>query len=129
MWWSRPRSDAARREEIARLKAKRDAMLERAPEAFAIRRVLLPVMYVFVLALFTVSLIRHPEQASPGLIGVGTCLFLLFGWAMWKVWLHKPAPGDRWGYSDTLGYDGDGPRDVQRKIDAMEAELKSKSKE
>jgi hypothetical protein len=33
----------------------------------------------------------------------------------YRVLINPPAPGDRWAFADTLGYDGDGPRDLQRK--------------
>jgi hypothetical protein len=43
-------------------------------------------------------------------------LFLL-GHSTWQVW--KRTPTDKWGFSDGLGYDGDSPRDIQKKIDAL----------
>jgi hypothetical protein len=65
------------------------------------------------------GLCSHPSQFSFGhrlfLAGFLAVIFLSF----WKVWRRTPAHGDRWGFADALGYEGDSPRDIQRKIDAL----------
>jgi hypothetical protein len=52
-------------------------------------------------------------------VGLFTAFLLRF---FWVSWINPPAVGDRWAQSDTLGYEGDSPRDVQHKIDKLKME-------
>jgi hypothetical protein len=84
-------SDAERQHEIARLESKRDAA----------------------------AALIHPDKLSlaTGLLIGGFLLWL--GSMIWRTWIRPPAKGDLWGYADTIGYDGDRPREIQRKIDVL----------
>jgi hypothetical protein len=111
--------DAERQREIARLEARRDAVLRQAPRAFAFRRVFAPVMFLLLLVQLGAAALFHPDKLSlaTGLLIGGFLLWL--GSMVWRTWIHPPAKGDLWGYADTIGYDGDSPREIQRKIDVL----------
>jgi hypothetical protein len=127
MWWTRPKTDAERREEITRLKRARDTMLTKALEHYEFQRIVWPIAYLFMLALFCISLFQHPERPNLATVIGGTAVFLVLGLLLGRTWFSPPVKGDRWGYSDHLGYEGDSPRDAQRKIDKLRAELGSDS--
>jgi hypothetical protein len=112
-------SDAERQSKIARLESRRDAVLREAPRAFAFRRVFAPIMFALLLVQFIAAALLHPDKLS-----LVTCLliggFLLWlGSMIWRTWIRPPAKGDLWGHADTIGYDDDSPREIQRKIDVL----------
>jgi hypothetical protein len=122
MWWRQnpgAMSEDERQAEIRRLERVRDKLLADVPKHFHFRRFLVPIMLA--LALWTVgnALLRHRVSLGSGVFLAAFCAVLVR--EVYRLWIRPPAPGDRWGYSDTLGYDGDSPRDVQKKIDALRA--------
>jgi hypothetical protein len=118
-WPRKSLSEPERQDEIARLVAQRDRMLERAPKSFLMSRFVVSIMLVMFVLSVSTGFFRHPEKISVGAV----IFFVIFGLfliqAAWKLWVNPPPPGDRWGMSDRIGYDGDSPRDIQRKIDDL----------
>jgi hypothetical protein len=122
MWWRQnpdAMSEENRQAEIRRLERVRDKLLADAPKHFHFRRFLIPIMLA--LALWTVvnALLQHRVRLGSGLFLAAFCAVLMR--EAYRLWIRPPSPGDRWGYSDTLGYEGDSPRDVQKKIDVLRA--------
>jgi hypothetical protein len=122
MWWRQnagAMSEEDRQAEICRLECVRDKLLADAPKHFHFRRFLIPIMLA--LALWTVvnALLQHRVSLGSAVFLAAFCAVLVR--EVYRLWIRPPAPGDRWGYSDTLGYEGDSPRDIQKKIDALRA--------
>src|SRR5258705_10090321 len=64
------------------------------------------------------SLLRY--LGTLAVLGVGAAST---GHAFWHAWIApRPARGDLWAYSDRVGYEGDSPRDIQARIDALRAQ-------
>jgi hypothetical protein len=108
-----------RQEEILRLKRVRDRLLNDAPKHFYLRRMIIPIILALVLMEAVVSLRHHRMSVASGLVLGALCAILLF--LAYRFWINPPMRSDRWGYSDTLGYEGDSPRDIQEKIEALRA--------
>jgi|HubBroStandDraft_2_1064218.scaffolds.fasta_scaffold628103_2 hypothetical protein len=120
MWSQRKLiTEEEREREIHRLEAVRDKLLDAAPKHFYFKRLLLPVMLAGTLIAVGDAILAHPAHLTfgHGLFLVGFLVLICLG--TWKVWRSTPAPGDKWAFSDGLGYEGDSPRDIQRKIDAL----------
>lgn len=124
MWWHspEPENDEERRAEIRRLEGIRDRLLEKAPRSFTMKRLLLPVMMAMFLLALGQGIWKYPGSVPPGVVLFSAVFFLLLGHGVWKT-LKTPAPGDRWGYSDALGYEGDGPRELQARIERLRAQM------
>jgi len=124
MWWQpkQPLADAERRQEIRRLEAVREKLLNEAPKHFYFRRLLLPIMMAMVAYVIVYTAWRHPLQLTPLAVIFLAAFCFIIGHSTWRVWHKTPALGDRWGFSHTLGYEGDSPRDLQKKIDALKAQ-------
>jgi hypothetical protein len=124
MWWQSPEpaNNDERRAEIRRLEGIRDRLLEKAPRSFYMKRFILPVMMAMFLLALGQGIWKHPNSISPGSVLFSGVFFLLLGHAIWKI-RKAPAPGDRWGYSDALGYEGDSPRELQERIDRLRAQM------
>lgn len=108
-----------REREIRRLEGVRDKLLDAAPKHFYAKRLILPVMLAATVLVIVDGASVHPASLTfwAGLF-LAVFLFLL-GHGTWKVWHSTPAAGDKWGFSDRIGYEGDSPRDIQRKIDVL----------
>jgi hypothetical protein len=82
------------------------------------------VAFLFLLLFFPpadwLTLIRYVGAAAlSGVAAAG------FGYGSWRVWIApRPARGDLWAYSDRVAivYDGDSPRQLQARIDALRAQ-------
>jgi hypothetical protein len=110
-------------------------MLRMAPFTFFARRLVMPLFFVMGIALFPGVLFSRPSDWSssdtifpplPPIAVLGICAggTACVGYACWRLWnAPPPAQGDLWAYSDRLGYDGDSPRDIQARIDALRAQL------
>jgi hypothetical protein len=124
MWfWRQPKlTDLERQGEIARLEAARDSMLESAPRAAVFRRVFIPAAFVLLMTFAGISVATHPGKSPLLNWLVFAVLVFMGGRAVLRIWLHPLPKGDPWSLSDTLQYDGDSPRDVQKKIDALRTE-------
>jgi hypothetical protein len=119
MWWQKPKpmTEQEREEEIRRLEGVRDRLLNDAPKHFYALRLLLPIMLAMALVM-----VWHAVWERPPTLTFWAALFLAAFLLVlcdmtWKVW--KGTPRDKWGFSDGLGYEGDSPRDIQKKIDAL----------
>jgi hypothetical protein len=125
MWWSRPtpKTDDEREREIRRLEGVRDKLLDEASKHFYFRRFLLPVMLVIVLFVIGRTVWLRPANFTIGAALLLAGVMFMMGSSTWRVWKRTPPPGDGWGFSDGLGYEGDSPRDVQRKIEALRAQM------
>ena len=110
-------TEQEREQEIRRLAGIRDKLLDNAPMHFYFRRLLLPIMLVMILIPIWHDIWIHHLTLGSAVLIAGF-LFLLSSGAWW-VWKGTPALGDRWGFADRLGYEGDSPRDLQKKIDAL----------
>jgi len=119
MWWKNatPMTDEEREREIRRLEGVRDKLLDAAPMTFYFSRLLLPIMLVMVLVVIGHGLWTQPSNLTFGVAVFLAAFLFLLGHSTWKIW--KRTPTDKWGFSDGLGYDGDSPRDLQKKIDAL----------
>jgi hypothetical protein len=119
MWSMNPNrmTEKQREDDIRRLESVRDKLLASAPKHFYFRRALLPLMLLLILMSAADAVLKHHAQMTfwHGLILAAFLLFL--GHSTWKVW--RSTPTDSWGFSDGLGYEGDSPRDIQKKIDAL----------
>ena len=93
-------------------------VLARVPGALARGLVLATFRLAFTTSglAFTASVSWHFLR----LLGVGAAST---GHAFWQAWIAlRPARGDLWAYSDRVGYEGDSPRDIQARIDALRAQ-------
>jgi hypothetical protein len=117
--WRGPRSEAARRAEIGRLEQKRDNILDQAPHGFFMMRLVSPLMLAASLLVLVRILVDDPlERVWGSLFMLG--FVALCSRLVWLAWIKPaPRPGDLWGFSDRLGYEGDSPREVQQKIDRL----------
>jgi hypothetical protein len=120
MWWrAEPQTEAERQQEIAQLEAVRDRLLEDAPRSFAMSRFVMTTMSaMFLIAVANVAAF-HPDKINLGFFVFVVVFGGIMGTMMRKLWVAPPAPGDRWGMSDRIGYEGDSPRDLQAKIDRL----------
>jgi hypothetical protein len=123
MWWQpkQPATEAERQQEMRLLEAVREKLLNEAAQHFYFRRLLLPVMISMMAYVIGYTAWRHPLQLTPVAVIFFAAFCFIVGYGGWLVWHNTPAPGDRWGFSDALSYDGDSPRDLQKKIDALKA--------
>jgi hypothetical protein len=130
MWfWRRPPlTGAERRREIARLEDVRDRMLENAARHVAFRNIFAPAVFVLFVVLAGAGVVTHPAKHPLAAITVYVAMVCFFGRMVWRNWLHPLPKGDPWGYSDTLGYEGDSPRDIQNKIDQLRGQSTSDEK-
>jgi|SRR6476659_9610193 len=119
MWWKNPApiTDEDRQTEVRRLEGIRDKLLDEAPMHFYFRRLLLPIMLVMMLIPIGNSIWTSHLPLGSAVLIAGFLFVLACG--SWWVWKGTPPLGDRWGFSDTLGYEGNSPRDIQRKIDDL----------
>jgi hypothetical protein len=125
MWSRKPMTEDEREREISRLEGVRDKLLDAAPKHFYAKRLILPVMLAATVLVIVDGALTHPANLTLwGGLFLAVFLFLM-GHGTWKVWHSTPAPGDKWGFSDRLGYEGDSPRDIQRKIDDLRGEAGS----
>ena len=127
MWSFSPKPMTAeeREREIRRLEGVRDKLLDAAPKHFYAKRLILPVMLAATVLVIVDGARVHPANLTLA-AGLFLAVFLfLIGHGTWKVWHSTPAPGDKWGFSDRIGYEGDSPRDIQRKIDDLRGEAGS----
>src|ERR1700722_702262 len=114
-----PMSEEDREREIQRLERVRDMLLDEAPMHFYFKRLLLPLMLVPALIAFGDAIWAHPATLT-FMHGLLFAVFLVMaGSSTWKAWKSTPVPGDKWGYSDGLGYEGDSPREIQKTIDQL----------
>ncbi len=124
------------RRKIARLEAERDAMLRMAPFTFFARRLVLPLFVLLAIVMFLgVTLHSRPSDWSSSdtifpplppiaILAIFVACVACFGYASWRLWsAPRPAQGNLWAYSDRIGHDGDSPRDIQARIDALRAQL------
>jgi hypothetical protein len=119
MWWQKPKpmTEQEREQEIRRLEGIRDRLLDEAPKHFYFGRILLPIMLVPVLIVIWRAIWERPPNFTVwAALFLAAFLFVLCD-STWKLW--KGTPSDKWGFSDALGYEGDSPRDIQKKIDAL----------
>jgi hypothetical protein len=129
MWWKNPTpmTDEERESEIHRLEGVRDKLLDAAPMHFYFRRLLLPIMLALVVVVIWHAVWTRPSNLTFGAAIFFAAFLLVLGHSTWKVW--KGTPTDKWSFSDGLGYEGDSPRDVQQKIDALRASLTTDAKQ
>ena len=101
MWWQpkQPLTDAERRQEIRRLEAVREKLLNEAPKHFYFRRLLLPIMMAMVAYVIVYTAWRHPLQLTPLAVIFLAAFCFIIGHSTWRVWHKTPALGDRWGFS------------------------------
>jgi hypothetical protein len=116
-----PRSPDSIRQEISELERRRDVMLRNAPKHVLARRLILPIVFVPV-ALGLTARLTH-GHTPPGGVLVMLVVCLMAGAALWKAWRPGYDPRDLWAASDGVGYEGESPREVQRRIDALQARL------
>lgn len=136
MWKWRPLTEAKRQRKIARLETRRDRMLRNAPFAFFMTRLVTALFFLAITVVFSLSLRRlllaPPSDLKTLIVNIvlpGLLVFL-FGFAAWRVWFRpRPAPNDLWAYADRVEWDGNGPRDIQRRIDALRAQSVGADKE
>ena len=110
-------------QEIAELARRRDAMLRNAPKHVFWRRLIAPLILIPTLMGLAVRLAHGRTPLANVLVTLGVCA--IAGVACWKLWRPGYDPHDQWAASDRVGYEGDGPRDLQRRIDAMRANLRA----
>ena len=110
-------TEQQREDEIRRLEIVRDKLLASAPKHFYFRRALLPLMLLLMLMSVADAVLKHHAQLTfwHGLILAA--FLIILGQSTWKLWRRTPT--DNWGFSDGFGYEGDSPRDIQKKIDAL----------
>jgi hypothetical protein len=143
-----------RQRQIAELEAKRDSQLKRGHDMFSAQRWLWPFLSLLTTPLFLYWLFgflaRLHEVLSalpsgwpdwsllladcilliPSLGGTTLLGFIVAvsGIACWITWISpRPAPDDLWGYSDLVGYEDEGPREIQARIDALRAQSKDET--
>ena len=143
-----------RQRQIAELEAKRDSQLRRAHDMFFAQRWLWPFFFLFTTPLFLYWLfgflarLREVLSALPSgwpdwsllladcillipFLGATTLLGFIVavsGIACWITWISpRPALDDLWGYSDLVGYEDEGPREIQARIDALRAQSKDET--
>jgi hypothetical protein len=123
MWFWRqpPLSGAVRRREIARLESKRDHLLENAGRSVAFRRIFIPMAFAFAV-MWGIGIVAHPGAHQAMSLLVYAAVLFVVGRFVVRYWFRPAPKGDLWADSDTIAYDGDGPRDVQKKIDALRAQ-------
>jgi hypothetical protein len=122
MWWhQRPKTDAERAEEIARLTKKRDYLLSRAPEAVLIRQAVVACFLGIIIFLFAGQIFAGAARVNLAALVAVTIASTLLLIVLYRG-RNLPPMGDRWGMSRLLDYDGDSPQDVQDKIERLRSE-------
>jgi hypothetical protein len=118
----RPRTPDEIRQEIAELERRRDLMLKNAPKHVFFARLIMPLILVPTVA----GLGARLAVGRPAWVGVLVVLAvaLVAGQACYKLWRPGYDPKDLWAASDRVGYEGESPRELQTRIDALEARLR-----
>ncbi len=109
------------RQEIADLTQRRDAMLRNAPKHVFWSRLIVPLVFSMV-AMGVAAQLTHRHTPLGGVL-VMLVVCAMAGAALWKAWRPGYDPRDLWAASDRVGYEGESPREVQRRIDALQASL------
>jgi hypothetical protein len=124
MWWQdeKLKTPEQRAIEIAELTRRRNRILERAPMSAVSAQLVRALIVVFVLIL---SL----QRIMAGGATTGNWMLLaIFGVAFLAVLYEAryfPPLSDRWALSRLVGYEGDSPQDLQKKIDRLTSEAES----
>jgi hypothetical protein len=122
MWWrQRPKTDAERAEEIARLTKKRDYLLNRASEAVLIRQAVVACFLGIIIFLFAGQIFAGAARVNLAALVAVTLAGTLLLTVLYRG-QNLPPIGDRWGMSRLLDYDGDSPQDVQDEIERLRSE-------
>jgi hypothetical protein len=121
-WRQSPLNGAARQREIARLEGKRDYLLENAGRSVAFRRIFIPMAFAVFAVVWGIGIVTHPAAHQAMSLLVYAAVLFVVGRFLVRYWFRPPPKGDLWADSDTIAYDGDSPRDVQKKIDTLRAQ-------